>query len=367
MRVGRRLLQVAYVSNINQIQQTHYSLATSHYNRLLASSLNRQYSMSATPPHDINLLELVSACVDAAEHAAEIIRSVFSSGKLDTIDKSAGGNNDGASFDPQTVADRRAQQCIVASIVAAFPQCKLRIIGEEDEVISHSSHAKPVNVHRLSVSAAAASSSSALTAVADELTLWIDPLDGTREFTEGHVQYVTTLIGITRNNRPIAGVIHAPFIRQTVWAICGVTKAETIRGDGTQYPFVDDSDEVVGSSGVGGRIVTTKSHFTADMAALITALNPRSILRSGGCGSKVLLLLNEHADAYVYPSNGTKRWDTAACEAVITAAGGKLTDAYGQQIKYERDSNYHNVNGVLATLHADRHKQYVLPEGAIKS
>ena len=45
----------------------------------------------------------------------------------------------------------------------------------------------------------------------DEIALFVDPLDGTREFVEGRLQNVACLIGISRNNRPIAGVISLPF------------------------------------------------------------------------------------------------------------------------------------------------------------
>ena len=39
-----------------------------------------------------------------------------------------------------------------------------------------------------------------------ELCVWVDPLDGTREFTSGNYEFVSTLVGISRGGRPIAGV-----------------------------------------------------------------------------------------------------------------------------------------------------------------
>ena len=47
-----------------------------------------------------------------------------------------------------------------------------------------------------------------------DVTVWVDPLDGTREFVEGpeHWGSVTVLIGVAVKGVPVAGVIHQPFV-----------------------------------------------------------------------------------------------------------------------------------------------------------
>ena len=45
----------------------------------------------------------------------------------------------------------------------------------------------------------------------DQLTVWVDPLDGTKEYTEGFLDHVTVLIGIAVGKRAVAGVINQPF------------------------------------------------------------------------------------------------------------------------------------------------------------
>ena len=44
-----------------------------------------------------------------------------------------------------------------------------------------------------------------------DLTVWVDPLDATKEYTEGHLDHVTVLIGIAFGDDAVAGVIHQPF------------------------------------------------------------------------------------------------------------------------------------------------------------
>ena len=52
---------------------------------------------------------------------------------------------------------------------------------------------------------------SLLTANLSDFTVWVDPLDATKEYTEGFLDHVTVLIGIALGKKAIAGVIHQPF------------------------------------------------------------------------------------------------------------------------------------------------------------
>jgi len=56
------------------------------------------------------------------------------------------------------------------------------------------------------------------------------------------------------------------------------------------------------------------------------------------------------ADAYIFPSIGCKKWDTCAPEAVLCAAGGQLTDIFGNKIKYHATVEKQNYGGTIATL-----------------
>ena len=47
--------------------------------------------------------------------------------------------------------------------------------------------------------------------VEEDLTIWVDPLDGSKGFTEGHTHHLTCMIGVSVRNRPRLGIIHKPF------------------------------------------------------------------------------------------------------------------------------------------------------------
>lgn len=73
----------------------------------------------------------------------------------------------------------------------------------------------------------------------------------------------------------------------------------------------------------------------------------------------MILLLEGKAHAYVLASKGCKRWDTCAPEAILCAAGGSLTDFYGDQYSYNAETTYSNERGVLATAPGQIHQWYL--------
>ncbi|KAG8335563.1 3'(2'),5'-bisphosphate nucleotidase 1 [Homalodisca vitripennis] len=72
-----------------------------------------------------------------------------------------------------------------------------------------------------------------------------------------------------------------------------------------------------------------------------------------------MLLMEGKAHTWAFASGGTKRWDTCAPEAVLHAAGGKLTDLHGNSYSYAKDTSHANSGGVLATAHSDEHDIYL--------
>merc|ERR1712038_1408960 len=47
-----------------------------------------------------------------------------------------------------------------------------------------------------------------------DVTLYIDPMDGTREFVEHRLHNVQCLIGICYNGMPVGGVVGLPFLSE---------------------------------------------------------------------------------------------------------------------------------------------------------
>ena len=75
---------------------------------------------------------------------------------------------------------------------------------------------------------------------------------------------------------------------------------------------------------------TTRSHSNKLVNAALQAVKPTEVLKVGGSGHKVLLLIEGKAHAYVFPSPGCKKWDTCAPEAILHSLGGKVSPSIYQ-------------------------------------
>ncbi|XP_016337998.1 3'(2'),5'-bisphosphate nucleotidase 1-like isoform X3 [Sinocyclocheilus anshuiensis] len=208
--------------------------------------------------------------------------------------------------------------------------------------------------------------------IVEKLVVWVDPLDGTKEYTEAarvlyspvYIQkaeqpyinwlldHVTVLIGIAYGGTAIAGVINQPFynyqmgagasLGRTLWGVLG------LGAFGFQLQEVPDGKRIV---------TTTRSHSNKLVIDAVQAMEPHDVIRVGGAGNKIIQLVEGKASAYVFASPGCKKWDTCAPEAILHTVGGKLTDMHGNAYRYDANVKHMNSAGVLATL---RNHEYYL-------
>lgn len=291
------------------------------------------------------VLRLLAASVNVAKRSGTIIRQVLSSGDLGIVEKE--NKND-----LQTEADRAVQKCIVSSLQKQFPA--VTIIGEEDNL----DESEAANAEYLETSLSDEVLKESCPdqygpAQESELVVWVDPLDGTSEFTQGLLDHVTVLIGVAWKGKSIGGVIHQPYynyqntgseLGRTMWGLIGL---------GTY-----GCDDVTKPPEGGNILTTTRSHSNKTVVESIEACEPTEVIRVGGAGHKVLLLLDGKVHAYVFASPGCKKWDTCGPEALLKAKGGTLTDMHGNDLQYHKEVQHKNSAGVLATLKSD-HQWYL--------
>ncbi|UPQ99068.1 inositol monophosphatase [Chloropicon primus] len=304
---------------------------------------------------------LTQLAVMAGAKVAEIAEA-----KGDDIDV-ANKSEDGSTWDPQTLADVETERMIVSVLSKLFPDVCL--VGEEgivpdgsegdekfekevEDACRELSYSADCNIAPWEVQLPSSVDSESISL--KDVTIWIDPLDGTKEFLQGNKNGVTTLIGCCIRGTPWFGVIHVPFSStgRTVFGGPGL---------GGNYDFDKSGVMAVArplppprpSQGVAKRIATTRSNPSKELEEALAKLGPIETLKVGGAGSKVLMVLDGAADAYIFPfGNATKRWDTAAGEALLLGAGGALVKASdGSSYSYEATVDPWNTEGLVATIH----------------
>lgn len=247
----------------------------------------------------------LEVALTVAREAAEIVMG-FWRGPLEVQHK--------AGDEPVTEADLAANAHIVARLRAAFPH---------DALLSEELPDDPARLQAARV--------------------WmVDPIDGTRDFIAGREGFAV-MIGLCIDGRPAAGVVCQPSTGVAWVGAVGITAFRQPL-DGPRTPLAPSA--ITGPPGI--RLVSSESHHTRDIERFRAALQITDELTLGGVGLKVGLVADGTRDAYVYPGHRTKIWDTCGPEAILVAAGGRVTDTRGDALDY-RSAELANHRGVIAT------------------
>lgn len=248
---------------------------------------------------------------EIALSAAALVKTFV--GRPIQVDSKAGN-------EPVTEADRAANRLIVEHLAAAFPD---DVILSEELPDDGSRHGAA--------------------------RVWmVDPIDGTSDFILGDTGYAV-MIGLCVAGRPVLGVVSQPTSGKTYSGIVG-QGAWLQRGE--QPPASMRTSTLAGAPGI--RLVASKSHRTPRIDAIRRALDIKDEINIGSVGLKIGLVAEATRDLYVYTGGRTKIWDTCGPEAILVAAGGRVTDVDGRPLNYA-DPDLFNRRGIVASngpLHA---------------
>ncbi len=154
----------------------------------------------------------------------------------------------------------------------------------------------------------------------------VDPLDGTREFLNRNGEF-TVNIGLIESGAPMLGVVHAPALDLTFTGIAGKGATVSRNGDPARAISVRPSP--------AGGVTIVASHRHGDPEAIDRLLRGHPVADRKTAGSSLKFCLVAEGEADIYPRFGrTMEWDTAAGQAVLTAAGGHVTDEHGVALGY---------------------------------
>jgi 3'(2'), 5'-bisphosphate nucleotidase len=229
----------------------------------------------------MNLNELLSIAIKAAEAASLEILSVYNSGEFNIEAKDDNS--------PLTRADKRSHECIVELLKST----NIPILSEEGRDIPYEERRQWKR-------------------------LWIvDPLDGTKEFIKRNGEF-TVNIALVENRKPVLGVVVVPVTGQVFYGAQGLGAFVKVESQIELMPSRSKID--IAKPGI--KVVASRSHLNEETTSFIESLK-EPMLVSKGSSLKFMLLAEGEAD--IYPRFApTMEWDTAASHAIVNQIGVQL-------------------------------------------
>jgi 3'(2'), 5'-bisphosphate nucleotidase len=153
----------------------------------------------------------------------------------------------------------------------------------------------------------------------------VDPLDGTKEFLKRNGEF-TVNIALIDDHRATVGVVLAPALGLLYY---GAVDAGAWRQRGAS---ATEPIKVRTEAATPVRVVGSRSHPSGELAEYLAKLGPHEVAPMGS-SLKICLIAEGAAD--LYPRFGpTSEWDTAAAQAILESAGGRMMDRVGRPLRY---------------------------------
>ena len=217
-------------------------------------------------------------------------------------------------YEPVTAADRAASRIIVEGLAAAFPDDAI-LSEEEDDVVA-------VRMDR-------------------ERVWIIDPIDGTAGFVRKDGDFAVQ-IGLAEKGKAVVGVVLLPFHGVTYYATSG---AGSFKESSAGIEQLHTSTETDYSKMY---MAVSRNHPSPKIRSVFQSLGLAGELNRGSVGLKIGLIAERTCDLYIHLSPRTKLWDTCAPQIILEEAGGRLTDLFGEEFRYDIE-DLQNHGGICAT------------------
>lgn len=229
----------------------------------------------------------IEEVIEAAELAGKKILEIYSS------DVETWGVQSKSDQSPLTKADLEANAIICKALARMAPH--VPIISEENKQMSYE------------------------TREGYQYCWLVDPLDGTKEFLKRNGQF-TVNIALIQEESPVLGVVHVPCQGTTYWALQGQGAYKRTNGVDKKIRCAEfdmkDPNLIFVTSG------SHKDTVTPEFIELFDKPICKPL------GSSLKLVMVAEGEAHICPRFGpTCEWDTAAADAIVREAGGRVLQA----------------------------------------
>ena len=170
----------------------------------------------------------------------------------------------------------------------------------------------------------------------------VDPLDGTKEFLKGNGEF-TVNIGLIENKIPVFGIIYMPTKNKLYFTKDKKSYFSKLSKKGN----ISNIKKIKVKKRNKNIVILSRSHSLAKSEIekakkmIFKRFNANKILHSG---SSIKLCYIAHGLANIYPRFGTTmEWDTAAGDAILRFAGGRIRTLDRKILRYGK-RNFRNTS-----------------------
>jgi len=174
--------------------------------------------------------------------------------------------------------------------------------------------------------------------------LWIvDPLDGTRGFARKNGEF-SVMIAFVEKGAIAVGVVAQPAVQRLTYAALG---QGCWRIDGAaSEPARCRVTAVVQTT--QATLTQSRSRTPGRRSRWVDSLQPARVVESYSAGIKLALVARGEADIYLNTYEAFHDWDICAGQILVTEAGGMVTGAAGEVLRYGLPGAWQK-HGLLAT------------------
>lgn len=260
--------------------------------------------------------ELILTTLFAAKRAGEAILDVYGS------DFAVEQKDDKS---PLTLADTRSHEIImdVLEQTITVNNCTVPVLSEEGRDIPF-----------------------------DERKEWecfwlVDPLDGTKEFVKRNGEF-TVNIALIQKHKPVLGIIYIPVKDVFYFAAINLgtyklENSENLVDNLSIKELLDKSQRLplINNNKSSFTVIGSRSHTSEEFSEFVKRLNEKyGKVEFISSGSSLKLCLVAEGRADVYPRFGpTMEWDTAAGQAIVEQAEGRVMDIQTREpLRYNKEN-----------------------------
>ena len=175
----------------------------------------------------------------------------------------------------------------------------------------------------------------------------VDPLDGTKEFVKRNGEF-TVNIALIQKHKPVLGIIYIPVKDVFYFAAINLgtyklENSENLVDNLSIKELLDKSQRLplINNNKSSFTVIGSRSHTSEEFSEFVKRLNEKyGKVEFISSGSSLKLCLVAEGRADVYPRFGpTMEWDTAAGQAIVEQAEGRVMDIQTREpLRYNKEN-----------------------------